>query len=61
MANVAELMTYLQTLPQDAQVKVLSYDTGRWEPLFIPEKLDPHGSDTCWFDNISNELKLGEW
>ncbi len=61
MTTVAEFMTYLQTLPQDAQVKVASADSRRWEHLFIPEKLDPDGSDTCWFDVDGNELKLGEW
>jgi hypothetical protein len=61
MTTVAEFMAYLQTLPQDAQVKVTSNDSRRWEHLFIPKELDPDGSDTCWFDNISNELKLGEW
>jgi hypothetical protein len=54
------LWPYLQTLPQDAQVKVLSYDTGRWEPLFIAAELDPYYSDTCWFDVDGNELRLGE-
>ena len=60
MTTVAELMTYLQTLPQDAQVKVTSNESRRWEHLFIPNKLDPYCSDTCWFDADDNALKLGE-
>jgi hypothetical protein len=60
MTTVAELITYLQTLPQDAQVKVTSNESRRWEHLFIPNKLNPDGSDTCWFDADGNELSLGE-
>jgi hypothetical protein len=60
MTTVTQLIEYLQTLPADASVTVPTEGSRDWQNLIIPAKDTPYSSNTCWFDNYDNELKLGE-
>jgi len=60
MTTVAQLIEYLQTLPADASVTVPKEGTRDWQDLIIPAKDTPYSSDTCWYDDYDNALKLGE-
>ena len=60
MTTVADFIAYLQTLPADASVTVPKEGTRDWQDLIIPAKDNPYSSDTCWYDDYDNELKIGE-
>lgn len=61
MTTVADLMTYLQTLPSNAKVIVPRADgSNDWQDLVLPSPMNPYSSDTFWFDNLTCELHLGE-
>lgn len=61
MTTVAEFIAYLQTLPTDAKVIVPRADgSNDWQDLIIPAKDTPYSSDTCWYDDYDNAVKIGE-
>lgn len=61
MTTIADLMTYLQTLPSNAKVIVPTADgSNDWQDLVLPAPMNPYSSDTVWFDNLTCELHLGE-
>ena len=60
MTTVAHLIEYLQTLPADARVTVPKEGTFDMQDLIIPPEATPKSSDTCWYDEYDNALKLGE-
>jgi hypothetical protein len=60
MTTVTQLIEYLQTLPADASVTVPTEGSRDWQDLIIPAKDTPYSSNTCWYDDYDNELKLGE-
>lgn len=61
MCTVKELKDYLNTLPEDATVEVLKKIRGQYENYTEWSILEIDGSsDSCYFDDSTNILYLGE-